>query len=252
MDAVGDLFIADSQNDRVREVNTSGIITTVAGNGVFGFSGDNGPATAAELDSLASIDLDAKGDLFIVDEGNQRIREVNTSGVISTVAGNGTAGYNGDHIPATRAELDDPAMIAVDANGNLFIADAGNNRIREVSTSGVITTVAGNGVKGTTGDNGAATAAELNVPYGVAVDAEDNIFIAGANRIREVDLLTGVITTVAGNGTAGFSGDNGPATSAELNLPYGIVVDAATGGIFIADTQNERIREFAGGNYALL
>ena len=152
--------------------------------------------------------MDAAGDLFIADTGNNRIREVNlATGVITTVAGNGTCGYSGDNGPATAAELDDPTGVAVDSAGDLFIADSGNNRIREVNhATGVITTVAGNGTAGYSGDNGPATAAELTSPNGVAVDSAGDLFIAdtGNDRIREVNHATGVITTVAGNGTCGL------------------------------------------------
>ena len=246
MDSAGDLFIADS-NDRIREVNhATGVITTVAGNGVWGFSGDNGPATAAELDGPSGIAVDSAGDLFITDGGNDRIREVNhATGVITTIAGDGIRGHTGDNGPATAAALDEPFGITLDAAGDLFIADSGNNRIREVNhATGLITTVAGNGTAGYGGDNGPATAAELYRPSGIAVDAVGDLFIAdsGNNRIREVNHATGVITTVAGNGTAGFSGDNGPATAAELGYPNGIAMDSA-GDLFIGDSSNNRIRE---------
>jgi hypothetical protein len=281
LDALGNLFIADSGNNRVCEVNHStGVITTVAGNGTQGYRGDNVLATAAELCNPEGVAVDGTGHLFIADTGNSyivsgntlivgpgndRIREVNLStGVITTVAGNGTVGYSGDNGPATAAELGNPAGIAVDSAGHLFIADTGDNtlivigkgaianpgeRIREVILStGVITTVAGNGTVGYSGDNGQATAAELSYPSGVAVDASGDLFIADFenNRIREVNLPTGVITTVAGNGTAGYSGDNGPATAAELNWPGSIAVDAV-GDLFIADQNNNRIREVASG-----
>ena len=206
VDSAGDLFIADTGNDRIREVNhATGVITTIAGNGTEGYSGDNGPATAAELDDPEGVAVDSAGDLFIADTGNNRIREVNLStGVITTVAGNGTAGYSGDNGPATAAELYIPDGVAVDSAGDLFIADTATTRIREVNLStGVITTVAGNGTVGYSGDNGPATAAELDGPTGVAVDSAGDLFIADSanNRIREVNHATGVITTVAGNGT---------------------------------------------------
>ena len=237
VDSAGNLYIADTGNDRVRKVS-NGVITTVAGNGTPGFSGDNGPATSAQLFSPVGVAVDSVGNLYIADSVNNRIRKV-SNGVITTVAGNGTQGFNGDG-PATSAELYDPAGVAVDFAGNLYIADERNNRIREVS-NGVITTVAGNGTPGFSGDNGPATRAELYDPAGVAVDFAGNLYIADGrnNRIREVS--NGLITTVAGNGTAGYSGDNGPATSAQLNFPSGVAVDSA-GNVFITDEYNSSVR----------
>ena len=204
------------------------MITTVAGNGTYGYSGDNGPATAAELED-PRLAVDAYGDLFIADSGDDRIREVDLStGVITTVAGNGTYGYGGDNGQATAAELGDPAGLAVDAYGDLFIADAGTERIREVDlATGVITTIAGNGTYGYAGDNGPATAAELFGPGALAVDGAGHLFIADTenSRVREVDLSTGVITTVVGNGTRDYGGDGSQAAATGL-CPAGLVVDA--------------------------
>src|ERR1700691_1814011 len=243
VDASGNLFIADTYNSRIREVSASGIITTVAGNGASGFSGDGGPATSASLNQPYCVTVDASGNLFIADNGNSRIREVSSGGMITTVAGNGDLGFSGDGGPATSASFWDVFGIAVDALGNLFNAGAMNNRIREVSARGDITTVAGNGTQGFSGDGGLANSASLNFPTGVALDALGNLFIAdyGNARIREVS-ASGDITTVAGNGTEGFSGDGGPATSASLYCPNGIAVDAS-GNIFIADFCENRIRE---------
>ena len=182
-----------------------------------------------------------------MDSSNYRVREVNhSSGLITTVAGNGGSAYSGDGGPATAASLSSPSSVAVDYAGNLFIADAGNNVIREVAHgTGIITTVAGNGTSGYSGDGGAATAAELSWPNAVAVDSAGNVFICegpSSDRVREVLASTGTIVTVAGNGTAGYSGDGGQATSAELNDACGITVDNAQ-HLFIADNYNERIRE---------
>ncbi|MGA3268956.1 MAG: NHL repeat-containing protein [Verrucomicrobiota bacterium] len=249
MDANGNLFIADHQNNRIREVATNGIITTVAGNGTNGYSGDGGAATNAELNLPSGVAVDATGDLFIADGGNSRIREVGTNDIITTVAGNGTNGYSGDGGAATNAQLYGPGSVVVDASGDLFIADQYNQRIREVGTNGIITTVAGNGTQvgplgkgGYSGDGGAATNAELNLPSDVAVDANGNLFIADYDnqRIREVG-TNGIITTVAGNGTEGYSGDGGAAANAELNLPCGIAMDTI-GNLLIADLFNDRIR----------
>lgn len=248
-DSKGDLFIADTNNNVVREVSPSGIVTTVAGNGQQGFSGDGGPATSAELNAPTGITIDSNGNLYIADSGNNRIREV-SNGTITTVAGNGTAGYSGDGGPATSAELEMPSAVAVDSSGNLYIADTDNQRIRKVS-GGKITTVAGNGEQGFSGDGGPATSATLDTPTGVAVDASGNIYIADShnNRIREVS--NGTITTVAGSGpvglAAGFGGDGGSATAAKLADPSGVAINAS-GDIYIADTNNNRLREVGNGS----
>jgi uncharacterized protein (TIGR03437 family) len=242
VDPAGNLYIGDAPINRVREV-TGGVITTVAGNGTSSFGGDNGPAANAQLNYPYGVAVDSAGELYIADSDNYRIRKV-VNGVINTVAGNGTEGYGGDNGPATSAQLQ-PSGVAVDSSGSVYIADAQNNRIRKV-TNGVITTVAGNGTAGYSGDNGPATNAQLFRPYSVAVDSGGNLYIADTlnNCIRKVS--GGVITTVAGNGTFGFSGDNGPAISAQLNGPGGVAVDS-TGNLYIADTLNNRIRKVSGG-----
>jgi sugar lactone lactonase YvrE len=243
VDAAGNLFIADANNFRVRKVAPAGTISTVAGNGGSQFAGDNGLATSARLFNPNDVAMDAAGNLFIADSGNNRIRKVTPDGVISTVAGNGTSGFSGDSGFAISAELNDPNRVAVDASGNLFIADTGNNRIRKVTPNGVISTVAGNGMRGFTGDGLMAISARLNGPNGVAVDAAGNLFIADTFNylIRKVT-PGGIISTVAGRGGNGFSGDGGSATSALLNYPTGVGVDAA-GNLFIADSGNNRIRK---------
>jgi hypothetical protein len=242
VDAAGDLFIADYGNYRVRKVSTNGIITTVAGNGTHGYSGDGGAATNAGLNAPADVAVDSMGNLFIADF-SMRIRKVSTNGIVTTVAGNGTQGYSGDGGAATNAELGNPYGVAVDGLGNLFIAEYSNNRIRKVSTNGIITTFAGNGTASYSGDGGAATNAELQEPIGVAVDGLGNLFIGdnANNRIRKVS-TNGIITTVAGNGTQGYSGDGGAATNAGLSHPWGVALDNA-GNLFIGDFQNQRVRE---------
>jgi sugar lactone lactonase YvrE len=243
LDASGDLFIADYSNNRIRRVGTNGIITTVAGSGTYAYSGDGGAATNAGLRYPYGVALDASGNLFIADEGDDCIRRVGTNGIITTVAGNGTYGYSGDGGAATNASLCDPTGVTLDASGNLFIADTSNQRIRRVGTNGIITTVAGNGTNGYSGDGGAATNAELYYPGGVALDASGNLFIGDASnqRIRKVS-TNGIITTVAGNGTYGYFGDGGAATNAELYWPSGVALDAS-GNLFIADQYNNRIRK---------
>jgi trimeric autotransporter adhesin len=219
VDATGNLFIAGYS--QVRKVSTSGIITTVAGNGTGGFSGDGGPATNARLYAF-NVAVDGSGNFFITDDF--RIRKVSTSGIITTVAGNGTGGFSGDGGTAMNARLDLPQGIAVDSAGNLFIADNQNHRVRKVSTSGIITTL-----PGTVG---------LAGPTGIAVDDAGNLFIVDNYRVKKVS-PNGTITTVAGNGTDGFSGDGGPATNAPLTATS-VAVDRA-GNLFIADFYNYRV-----------
>jgi sugar lactone lactonase YvrE len=242
VDSAGNLYIADVHNQRVRMVSTSGTITTVAGNGTPGYNGDNIAATSAELNLPGGVALDSAGNLYIVDSGNSRIRKVDLSGTITTVAGNGMAGYNGDNIAATSAELYSPFGVAVDSAGNLYISQYSGQRLRKVDSSGIITTVAGTGTAGYNGDNIAAISAELNYPTGVAVDSAGNLYIADSNqRLRKVD-ASGIITTVAGTGTGGYNGDNIAATSAEIYYPEGVAVDSA-GNLYIADLHNSRIRK---------
>ncbi len=247
IDAVGNLYIVDQGNKRIRKVTvTTGVITTMAGNGAISYAGDGYAATSAQLNFPSGVAVDAAGNLYIADVENNRIRKVTAAtGVITTVVGKGTAGYSGDGDSATSALLNRPIEVAVDAVGNLYIADEGNNRIRKVNaTTGVITTVAGNGIGGYSGDGGPATSAQLSYPYGVAIDAAGNLYIADSfnNRIRKVTAATGVITTVAGNGTESYSGDGGAATSAQLDNPTGVAVDAA-GNLYVADQYNQRIRK---------
>jgi sugar lactone lactonase YvrE len=299
VDTGGNIYVADNGNSRIRRISPDGIITTIAGNGTFGFSGDGGPATSAELSSVAGLAVDVAGNLWIADSAANRIRRVTPDGNIATVAGTGDCGFSGDGGPAAAAQLCGPAGIAADAAGNLFIADLINNRIRQVTPDGTITTVAsqfeptnvavdqtGNLLVAETydsdwssfqvvskispsgdttvvvgfdcwavfgadhpcapvpGDGTTATKTYLNGPIGLAADGAGNLVVADGDRRRILKVSSdGAITTVAGNGENGFSGDGGPATSAQLG-PWGVAVDRAR-NVFIADYGNDRIRRVA-------
>ncbi len=241
IDTAGNLYLADANNLRVRMV-AKGVIGTVAGSGAQGYEGEGGAALGASFDGLAGIAIDRAGNLYVADFFNQVVRKI-SGGTITTVAGTGTLGYNGDNIPATSAQLAGPSGIALDAAGNLYIADGYNNRIRKVS-GGIITTVAGNGTAGFSGDKGAATSATLRQPADVAVDSAGTLYIAdyGNNRIRMV--ANGVITTTAGNGTPTFTGDGVPAISAGLVAPARMAFDAAD-NLYLVD--GTRVRKIARG-----
>lgn len=241
--ATGNLYFCDSNNNRVRKVDTQGIITSVVGNGDGTDSGDGGPAIQAGLTPLA-LAFDKAGNLFISDANNNRIRKVDAQGVISTVAGTGsTAGYSGDGGPATQANLASPYGLGFDAAGNLFFSDGGNRRIRKIDTLGIITTVAGNGTDQASGDGGAATAAQLSFSYQIAFDATGNLFFADYinARIRKID-TQGIVTTIAGTGTVGYAGDGGPATQAQLSYPAAVVTDSA-GNLFVSEVGDYHIRK---------
>ena len=241
-DSAGNLYIADTGSGRIRKVS-GGVITTVAGGG-SSYPGDNGPATGAMLTNPSAVAVDASGNLYIADAGDYLIRQV-SSGIITTVAGNGNCCFSGDNGPATNASLDQPSGVAVDSAGNIYILDYFNNRVRQVS-NGVISTVAGNGIRGFSGDNGPATAAELSAPAGIAVDASGNLYITDQRNSRIREVSSGVIATVAGNGAPGISGDNGPPTDAQLNTPYGVAVDNA-GSLYIADWAGNNVRKVSNG-----
>jgi len=250
IDTIGNLYIADWGNGRIRKVDTSGIITTVAGGGTNPVGiGDGGPATAAILNRPQGVAVDASGNIYIAEEDGHRIRKVDPSGIITTVAGNavsgynGVSGYSGDGGPATAATLHSPRGVDVDTQGNLYIADTQNYRIRKIDTSGIITTVVGNGTLGSSGDGGPATQAKLCMPQDATVDAQGNIYIADwcSQRIRIVN-TSGIITTVAGNGVSGYSGDGGPPTEAQLNYPISVAMDHQH-NIYISENSNHCIRK---------
>src|SRR5213593_2815483 len=242
MDSAGNLFVAETDNQRIRKVTPWGTITTIAGNGSWGFSGDGGPATSAQLNYPGTVAVDAGGNIYIADTRNDRIRKVSPSGMMTTIAGTGGGGFGGDGGPASLAMLNYPWGVTVVNNGNLFVADTLNQRIRRIGPDGIIQTAAGHGTRGFSGDGGPAVSAQLAEPSGVAVDGSGNLFIADTDneRIRKVT-PEGIITTVVGNGMQGFSGDGGPALSAQLAYPNSVAVDGA-GDLFIADTNNQRIR----------
>jgi trimeric autotransporter adhesin len=243
-DARGNLYIADTGNNRVRRINPQGIISTMAGTSANGFSGDGGAATDAKLNAPQSVAVDASGRVYIADTDNHRIRRIDAQGIITTLAGSDSGA--GDGGPALAARLFQPSGVAIDASGNVYIADNLNHRVRRVNPQGIVANVAGNGAAGYTGDNGTATSAQLNNPNGLALDRTGALYIAdtGNNVIRRVS--GGIISTVAGTGIAGKTGDSGPATDANLYRPSAIAFDRQ-GNLYIADSGNNRIRIVSGG-----
>ena len=251
VDSAGNLYIADTQNHRVRKV-TGGTISTVAGSSTSGAGGDGGAAGSAQLNLPFGVAVDTAGNLYIAEFGNNRVRKVATNGNISTLAGNGVNGFSGDGGQATGAMLNGPQAVAADSQGNVYVGDTANNRVRKVAPNGVITTVAGSGDAGYSGDGGAAVNAQVGNPAALAVDTAGNIYIADASsRVRKV-FLSGIITTIAGNGTKGYSGDGGSASNATLSGPSALAVNAA-GSIWVADTFNNAVRllQFTGGSTAV-
>ncbi|HTB06974.1 MAG TPA: T9SS type A sorting domain-containing protein [Bacteroidia bacterium] len=244
VDDSGLIYIADYNDNRIRKVDRKGIITTYAGTGSQGFTGDGGQAALAELYNPEGVAVDDSGNVFIADRNNARIRKVNKKRIITTIAGNGTGGFSGDGGAATIAEINWPKGVATDDSGSVYIADYNNNRIRKVSAKGIITTIAGNGTAGYSGNGGSALAAEINGPTGVAIDTLGNIYIADySNHIRKVS-RAGIISSIAGNGTTGFSGDGGPATSAMMSSPWSVTVNDS-GFIFFPDGGNQRVRKLS-------
>lgn len=246
MDSAGNIYIADQNHNRIRKVDPTGVITTVAGNGNTMFAGDNGLATSATVYIAGNhngLAVDAAGNLYVADDGHHRIRKIDPKGIITTVAGAGTQGFSGDGGPATSAQLFRPSSVAVDSAGNLYIADTNNRRIRKVDARGTITTLAGTGAFGYSGDGAVATSATMETPVDVSVDAQGDVYFTDQDTatVRKVT-PAGIISTVAGNGTTGFSGDGGPATSAAFAGPLSATVDNL-GNVYISDSGNHRIRK---------
>jgi uncharacterized protein (TIGR03437 family) len=245
LDAEGNLYVADSTNRLIRKIAPGGVISTIAGTaGVQGYSGDGGPATKATLGRPVAVVVDAGGNVDYVDSVNQVIRRITPAGIISTIAGNSAGNFSGDGGLATSASLNFPLGMALGSGGTIYIADAENNRIRMINAGGIITTIAGNGVGTFSGDGALAINASLNIPSDVALDGAGNLYVAdsGNNRIREVNLATGVISTIAGTANNGFSGDGGLAASAMLNHPWSVTV-SSSGNIYVGDMSNMRVRE---------
>jgi len=241
LDAQGNTYVNDGSG-RIRKIDGTGIISTIAGTGEQGFVTDGVAANTAPLNSPGELGVSPAGDLLIADTGNQRVRKVGADGMISTVAGSGSAGFSGDGGPAASAQLSSPSGVAVDSAGNLYIADTGNNRIRKATLGGTITTLAGNGTAGYSGDGRPASAAQLSSPTGLAVDSAGNVYVADSANyaVRRIS-AGGIVTTVAGTGQIGESDDGGPAASAALFYPDSVALDS-DGNLFIVDGGDQRIR----------
>jgi uncharacterized protein (TIGR03437 family) len=244
VDAAGNLFIGDSLNYVIRKVDTTGIITTIAGNGNLGFSGDGMAASAAQISSVGGLAFDPAGNLFFADTFNRRIRKIAVDGTISTVAGTGVAGFSGDGGPALNATMYQPNSVALDTAGNIYVADSLNHAIRKISTAGIMSTLIGKGfgIFGFSGDGGPAVNGMLQDPQGAIADQAGNVYITDEdnNRIRVI-APTGIITTITGDGTKNFAGDGGPSLNAEIFLPEGIAL-GPNGTIYFVDSGNKRIR----------
>jgi len=250
VDTLGNVYFCDVGNNVIRKLLTTGNVVTIAGNatgagaGTGGYSGDGGPATLAQLTGPESVAVDRAGNVFIADWGNNVIRKVNTAGIISTVAGNNSAGlgYSGDGGQATLAQLSRPGYIAVDMNGNVYVSD-NNNCIRKINTNGIINTIVGGGNVGYTGDGGLATAAKTHYPAGMTIDMSGNIYFGDIDNhvVRKINAM-GIISTVVGNGINGYSGDGGPATLAEINSPSAVAIDAGN-NFYISDGVNSVVRK---------
>jgi len=243
-DASGNIFVADLLNNRLRRITPGGVLTTFAGNGTFGSVGDGGQATLAAT-TPDSVALDGAGNVYIVETTFHRVRKIAANGVITTVAGDGTGGNLGDGGLAINAQLNAPKDVAFDSSGNMYIADSSNFVVRKVNAGGIISTFAGTGSFGSSGNNGPATSATFSVLRGVVVDSSGNVFVSDASTVRKIN-VGGTISLYAGTGLTGFSGDGGPATSAQLDAPMGLTVNGL-GDLFIGEPNNARIRKVVAG-----
>jgi trimeric autotransporter adhesin len=250
-DSSGNIYIADTGNSRVLKLTSAGTVSTVAGTGTDGSSGDGGAATSATLSIPTAVAVDASGNLYIADTGNHRVRKVTSGGIISTFAGTGASGYAGDGASAPLAHLNGPQGVAVDGSGNVYIADTGNYRIRVVASNGTISTLAGTGLPSYSGDSGPAVSAAIGVPVSIAADSSGNVYIADSgSRIRLVKKGSGVITTIAGTGISGYTGDGSVATAAQLNSPTGLSF-SSSGTLYLADSMNSAVRKLTFAGYSL-
>jgi sugar lactone lactonase YvrE len=240
-DKAGNLFIADDWAHRIRKVDQSGVITTIAGSGISGFSGDGGPAKSALVSFPTGLTFDRSGNILFTDQGNYRVRKIDNQGIITTIAGTGTMGYSGDGGSAINASFSSMYGLALDRAGNIYICDQGNNVIRKIDTAGIVTTVAGNGTAGFSGDGGPATQAMLNFPFAVLPDGSGNLYIGdfSNNRVRKVDASQN-ISTFAGNGSSGCTGDGGLATAATIGGARGMLLRG--GSLLIAGGGCSKVR----------
>jgi sugar lactone lactonase YvrE len=235
VDAAGNIYVADVENQRIRKITASGTVSTYAGSGVSGFL--DGAMATAQFSFPSGVALDGQGNLYVADAANNRVRKIISSGTVSTLAGNGTAGF----LDGSSAEFNFLSSVCADGQGNIYVGDYNNNRLRKITPAGVTSTLAGSGTGGYL--DGTGTAAQFNGLEGVACDADGNVYVADQknNRIRMVT-PSGIVTTVAGNGTAGFA--DGAGASAEFNAPFGVVVDGQ-GNVLVADQLNDRIRKIS-------
>ena len=242
VDAGGNLYIADRDNNRIRRVDSGGTISTLAGTGERGYSGDGGPATGARLNRPSGVAVDEAGYVYVADSGNHAVRRIDLTGTIAAFAGTGARGYGGDGGPAIEAQQDSPFGVAADAVGHVYVADFGNHAVRRIDLTGAIATFAGTGARGYGGDGRPAIEAQLDSPFGVAADTIGRVYVAdsGNHAVRRID-LTGTIATFAGTGARGYGGDGGPATEAQMNGPFGVAADAA-GDVYVSDYLNRRVR----------
>ena len=241
IDTSNNIYFSDN-NFRIRKINTLGIISTIAGGGSSGL-GDGGLATDAQITNSFGIVCDTSNNIYFSDSGNQRIRKINTSGIISTICGTGTYGFSGDGGLATLAKISQPAGLYIDTSNNIYFSDSGNQRIRKINASGIISTICGTGIGGYNGDSILASTAQIYFPYGLYIDTSNNIYFSdyNNNRIRKIN-TSGIISTIAGIGTIGFSGDGASSVLSEIYYPYGLYKDTLN-NIYIADSSNNRIRK---------